>query len=283
MNQQFAHPSDEWLIPTQIAHAYQGKDAIHFVTPITASFACYQLGVKLADDIVDCDPNLKFSFADATNFSHLLIGLAERAILECPQFIFGEVKFKLLYEILRNVQHIFEGQSLDLKGCETEEEYWRIAELKSANFFALPFILTGIGLQLSLTEQQHLAKLGMGYGFLIQLFDDLEDCMAKECKPDWFGEIRSLPILFAATVPHPDREWFVQLRSEIGSPGNLEKAQSILLTCHAIGYCAYQISEKLAECKRIIQLLTCPNRLALFGMFERFEKALANLMELVPT
>jgi geranylgeranyl pyrophosphate synthase len=271
----------EWSIPLQIANAYLGDVSPEFIPPIVGSFACFHLGVGMADDILDHDPRLEFTVEHATNYSHLLIGLAEKALLEGDAISSSTQKINLVKTLLHIKGQVFCGQDLDLLGCHSEAGYWKVVQLKSASFFSLPFIFSSICLELPDSEKELLKRLGECYGCLIQLFDDLEDCMRKPCSPDWYGEIRSLPILFATTVAHPERETFINLRNQIDTPGNLEKAQEILLRQHAIGFCVFKISEKLEEGHALIKQLSCPNRLKITALLTRFENALADLFSLV--
>lgn len=72
---------------------------------------------------------------------------------------------------------------------------------------------------------------------MIQIHDDMNDCMAAPAGPDWIQGRSPLPILFAQTVAHTDRGRFLELRQRIHEVEVLREAQEILIKSGAISYC----------------------------------------------
>jgi hypothetical protein len=71
--------------------------------------------------------------------------------------------------------------------------------------------------------------------------------------PDWVGGRAPLPILFAMVVDHPDRERFLQLRTNILEEENLIAAQEILVRCGAISSGVDQILRRYQAAIKIMR------------------------------
>lgn len=90
------------------------------------------------------------------------------------------------------------------------------------------------------------------YGALVQIHDDLTDCLAVPANPDWVQGRSPLPILFAREVDHPGRERFRHLCRMVDDPAALDEAQTILIRCGAVSYCLDQL---LTRHERALQLV----------------------------
>ena len=77
------------------------------------------------------------------------------------------------------------GQYLDTQSLNDEAAYWRQVELKSAPFFGSAFHIGALAGGADEETAVQLQQLGLLYGKLIQIHDDLGDTMAQPATPDW--------------------------------------------------------------------------------------------------
>jgi geranylgeranyl pyrophosphate synthase len=89
-----------------------------------------------------------------------------------------------------------------------------------------------------------LHDLGSLYGEMVQIHDDLKDSLTVPASTDWLKGHSSLPILFARSVSHPQRELFLRIQQDLTVPGALQEAQNILLRCGAVSYCIKQLLDR---------------------------------------
>jgi geranylgeranyl diphosphate synthase type I len=124
------------------------------------------------------------------------------------------------------------------------EVYWRAARAKSCPFFGLAFYLGAVMGGASIETAAAIQKLGRLYGEMIQIHDDLSDCLSVSIGSDWIQKKATLPILFARIVDHPDRQKFMSLL-ELGTDSDsIRTAQEILLRCGAVSFCIDQIIQR---------------------------------------
>ncbi|MEZ4834501.1 MAG: polyprenyl synthetase family protein [Caldilineaceae bacterium] len=134
----------------------------------------------------------------------------------------------------------------------TEEGYWKLIRAKSSPFFGAALCIGGLlgGGQEEIT--QRLWEIGVRYGEIIQINDDLDDAFAVPASPDWLDNHCSLPILYADSVAHPERDHFRWLRSNVSDPANLSEAQAILIRSGSVSYCIYHLNELITQLDRMI-------------------------------
>jgi geranylgeranyl pyrophosphate synthase len=113
----------------------------------------------------------------------------------------SQVASDIIQEFFRAFLIMTSGQHLDLTtGISTLDEYWRLAESKSGEFFQLA---CKTGARLATTDQVILSvmgKYGLHLGLLIQVMDDLEDIhLLRSVLPAGHkSKIRhSLPFIYA--------------------------------------------------------------------------------------
>lgn len=242
------------LIPDLIAKAYRCDN-----DRIVAISACLTLAfssIIVLDDLLDNDQRFSsdgFSSADLANMSAALVSLAFHILP--ASFISGEDTQRgtaILSEMMENVAY---GQSLDSRNPCSEEEYWKVTQLKSSAFFSGAFALGGLAVGVDLTELGTLQALGREYGVLIQIHDDLRDSIEVPPNPDWYNGRHPLPILFAETVEHPWQKRFIDIRNSVDDPEMLAEAQEILIRCGAISYGMYKIENHYRESVQLMELL----------------------------
>jgi geranylgeranyl pyrophosphate synthase len=88
-------------------------------------------------------------------------------------------------------------------------------------------------------------------GRLIQVSDDVTDALETPAKADWKKRGNNLPILYAMTACHGEREDFLRLSAQADDPEALAAAQKILLRSGAISYCTYKLIEFSREAQEL--------------------------------
>ena len=86
--------------------------------------------------------------------------------------------------------------------------------------------------------------MSLFYGEIMQIHDDLNDCLAAPANVDWLSGRSPLPLLFAQLVDHPDRQRFIELRNKANDPEALAEAQKILVHCGAISYSVHELVKR---------------------------------------
>lgn len=178
--------------------------------PASASVACALIGILLLDD----DPRGEFheiGQAQTVNLDSAFLSAASQAILQSEAA--PSAKLHALESINQMIVTVAFGQYLDVQNPADEAAYWRVVNTKSTPFvrsaFELGALLGGAPIEIV----REIGKVGHLYGGMIQVCDDMDDCMAEPANPDWTQGRFPLPILFAQSVNHSDRDRFVTLRS----------------------------------------------------------------------
>ncbi|MBI4739123.1 hypothetical protein HY772_06210 [Candidatus Woesearchaeota archaeon] len=78
-----------------------------------------------------------------------------------------------------------------------------------------------------------------------------------------------LPILFAQTVEHPQRERFRKLRQAIEDPEALIEAQTILLGSGAIGYGIHHLLHRHQEGRDLLRTMPLHHKESLESFLEK--------------
>jgi len=100
----------------------------------------------------------------------------------------------------------------------------------------------------------HLARLGRVLGLFIQVSDDLTDALETPARADWQRRSNSLPLLYAMTAEHVDREDFLRLSARTGDPAALAEAQKILFRSGAVSYCTLKLIEFSRELQKLARV-----------------------------
>ncbi|HSG40055.1 MAG TPA: polyprenyl synthetase family protein, partial [Thermoanaerobaculia bacterium] len=135
------------------------------------------------------------------------------------------------------------GQSLDAQDLVSEEDYWRVVETKTPPLFAEALRMGALLGGAPEDTAALLARLGGLLGRYVQVSDDLTDALETPARADWKRRSNNLPLLYAMTAGHPDREEFVRLSAEVEDPEALAAAQKILFRSGAVSYCALKLIE----------------------------------------
>jgi geranylgeranyl pyrophosphate synthase len=222
--------------------------------PAVVALGALFLNIILIDDMLDDDPKGQhhvFGNAPAANMASALQAVGFEAIaraslpLETQAIIFQRLNRMILQTTL--------GQYLDTQNLGDEASYWRVTRTKSSPFFGASFFVGALMSGSGEAIAAQLGEIGEIYGEMVQINDDLNDTLATPANADWLQGRYPLPILFATLVPHPERERFLALRSQVGEEWALVEAQEILIRCGAISYGIDQLLKRAERIRRLLQ------------------------------
>ncbi len=220
--------------------------------PAVAAITCAHMALILIDDLLDEDPrgaHLRIGTGRAANLATGLNALGIHVLLDTKVCRERERAAAALNDMLGETAF---GQDLDVQNNRSEEGYWAVTRAKSSPYFGAALYIGALfgGAPVEIAEQ--LRGFGRLFGEIMQIHDDLNDCLASPANVDWGQGRLPLPILFAELVQHPDRERFVALRNLVSEPEALKEAQSILVRCGAISYCINELLVRQAKAHTIL-------------------------------
>ena len=240
------------------------------------------VSIMLIDDILDDEDDgyfHKVGYGDSTNISAVLQALGAELLLECSAEPQAKLQALKLYN--QTVIDTARGQHLDVTSqISSEEAYWEVVASKSGPFYSFEFQIKAVLADADAGMCHDLAYLGGIYGEIIQIHDDLQDCLQPQVTPDWERSAISLPILFAEQVDHPQRERFIALRQGgIDSAEKLREAQAILLRCGAINYCYVQLLQRYRYATIYLRNSTLPNPAPVQEIFQLAVQPVLDLLK----
>ncbi|MCI0554890.1 MAG: polyprenyl synthetase family protein, partial [Anaerolineae bacterium] len=219
------------------------------------------ISIILVDDMLDNDPRGEYhriGSGRAANFAVAFQATGVETLLK------NEASMKVREEAVRSLSQMMSitafGQELDIQNPADEKSYWQVVENKSAPFYECAFHLGALFSEATDAVGNELKRLGELYGEMIQIHDDLNDTMAVPANPDWLQGRKPLPILFAQTVGHPDRERFMELYQKVSAEDALREAQEILIRCGAVSYCVDQLLRRHRAAQNILDKTPLPNK-----------------------
>lgn len=244
------HKPIAWDFPVRACLAVAGR--LEDVTPAVAAVTCTHMGLILVDDILDDDPRGAYGelgAGRAANLSAGLFSLGFDAVLTSANPARHVAAGVLARLILRTAF----GQDLDVQNQLSEEAYWQATRTKSSPYFGAAL---SVGAWMAGAEQtvaEQLQQFGELFGEIMQIHDDLNDCLAVPANVDWAQGRAPLPILFALLAPHPARQRFEEIRNQVSDPALLEEAQAILVSSGAISYCVNELRLRHEEAERLLE------------------------------
>jgi geranylgeranyl pyrophosphate synthase len=275
-----------WLLPLRACESV-GGDVSTGLTPKRAhpamlAVACGHIGIILVDDMLDDDPRGVHVNAGMTTTANMASALQAAAGVALSKSGMNQTaKLRAMETVNAMFLSTALGQHWDVKTVlEDEETYWKIARAKSSPFFSTAFELGALagGAPLDLAAQ--FEELGVIYGEMIQIHDDLDDSLAAPAKPDWNAGRASLPILFAQAVDHPKRSRFEKLRPHVCEQAPaLEEAQQILIECGAVSYCVHELILRYDRARELISGLKLERRDVMGKIFEDAAQPVLRLLE----
>ncbi|MFV8751129.1 polyprenyl synthetase family protein [Nannocystaceae bacterium ST9] len=148
------------------------------------------------------------------------------------------------------------AQHRDTQPCADEADYWRVIEGKTPPLFSCALAMGALIGGGTPEQVEGIAALGLEFGRMIQVSDDLKDALEIPLAPDWRRPTNNLALLYASRAEHPERERFVALlellREPEPAPELLTEAQAIVWRSGAGSYCVYHL---LAAHQRVEQAL----------------------------
>lgn len=247
----------DWHLPIATCLAVGGSQPQ--ALPAIAILANLQASIILVDDMLDNDPRGQYHTLGHGVTANLALALQATAHQIIAQSQLSANNQLTLHNAISHMMHqTAQGQALDVQTITTEEAYWDMVRLKSAPFYGMAFYIGAVVGNAPAGTANQILQLGQLFGEMIQIHDDLEDTMSIPANPDWTENRAPLPILFAQTVPHPDRDHFIHLRQQLPNPLALARAQQILLECGAISYCLHQLQQRHTQALTLLNSLDIP-------------------------
>jgi geranylgeranyl pyrophosphate synthase len=232
----------------------------------------------LIDDLLDEDPRglqHQIGIGRAANLASALQSLGLTILENTP--LSTSLRKAAIHRLNSMLAITAYGQELDTRNPHDEVSYWELVHYKSTPFYAASFALGAVFAEKTARQIDHYHALGVLYGEMIQIHDDLKDSLENPANPDWIQGRNPLPILFAGTVDHPDRAHFLSLRASITEPGHLDEAQDILVRCGAVSYCLDQLLARYEQARDQLKTLDAPT--SAWHLFDELVEPMKELLE----
>lgn len=266
-----------WHLPVAACRAVGGDaDA---AWPGAAAILCLQIAIVLADDLMDGDERgvyRRLGYGPTSNLALAFQAAAFRVIESAP--VSPERRADIVARLARMSLATARGQQLDVEDQSGEGQYWTIVRAKSSPFYGAAFEVGALlGQPNAFKQARELREVGLLFGELVQVFDDLMDAFEIPAKPDWTRSGSNLAILYGLTAAHADRARLLEIRTQIDRTALLEEAQQILIRCGAVGYCVYQLVERRRQALDMLDRLALPNPAPLRDVLDRQQRPLLDL------
>lgn len=263
-----------WDFPVIACRAVGASEEL--AIPAVAAISCAHMALLLIDDLLDEDPRGEQHSVGAGRAANLAAGLSSlgQAVLRATDSPMGDAAASALNEMLGSTAY---GQELDVQNVHSEVSYWAVARAKSSPYFASAL---SIGAMLGGANGQvveRLSEFGVIFGEIMQIHDDLNDCLASPANVDWLQGRAPLPILFAELAPHPQRERFLELRGQVADPTKLQEAQAILVSSGAISYCVNELLLRQRAAETIVNQTSLADPQPLISLLEHAVAPVRNL------
>lgn len=272
--------SSVWEYPVAACRAVGGAE--RSAMPATAAVFCSVIGIHLVDDMLDEDPrgdHHVLGIGQVANFA-LAFQASGHLLLDDPEIPL-EIRPVLQASFAGMSLATCFGQGLDARELQGEEEYWRVVECKTPPLFAEALRMGALLGGAAVGTADQLACLGRILGRMVQVSDDVTDALESPARPDWKRRGNNLPILYAMTAPHPDRERFLHLSLNVEDPGALAEAQRILLRSGAVSYCTLKLIEFSTEARNLFARIPLADPEPVARLMDLHMKPLHRLLESV--
>ena len=235
-----------WDYPVAACRAVGGTEEA--ALPAAAAIFCSVVSIHLVDDMLDEDPRGDYHYLGNGITANLSLAFqaAGHRVLDEPTAT-PEVRAALQASFARMSLATCFGQSLDAHELVSEEDYWRVVDTKTPPLFAEALRMGALLGGAPEATAALLARLGALLGRYVQVSDDLTDALETPARADWKRRSNNLPLLYAMTAGHPDREEFLRLSAKVEEPEALAAAQKILFRSGAVSYCALKLIEVSRE------------------------------------
>jgi geranylgeranyl pyrophosphate synthase len=269
-----------WEFPLAACRAVGGGEEAAFSG--AAAIFCSVASIRLVDDILDEDPRGDYRIVGAGKAANLALAFqaAGHLLLDDPG-IPREIRPSLQASFAKMSLATCFGQSLDTREARSEEEYWRIVESKTPPLFGEALRMGALLGAAPAETADGLARLGRILGRFIQVSDDATDALETPARADWQRRGNCLPILYAMTAPHADREEFLRLSLQVENPDALAAAQKILLRSGAVSYCVLKLIEFSREAQDLLARLPLTDPAPMARLVELHLRPLHRLLKSV--
>jgi Polyprenyl synthetase len=245
----------------------------------SAAILCSLLSIHLVDDMLDEDPGGDYHRLGSGVTANLALAFqaAGHQVLDEPALP-PETRSALQSALATMALATARGQSLDVRDFRDEEEYWQVIGTKTPPLFAAA---ASVGALLGGAPPEMVERLGRLGGLLglgVQVSDDLLDALRTPAAADWSRRSNNLPILYAMTAEHPEREAFLDLSARAAEPEALTAAQEILVRCGALSYCIFKLLEILGEARALLESVPLPSPEPVLRLFEAQMEPLRRLL-----
>lgn len=260
-----------WQLPAVACIAVGGQPQQALAA--MAAVACLQVSIIFVDDLLDADPRGEYHRIGAGGAANLALAFQAAG---CEAIFSGnatlEARLSAIEALNEMAARTALGQQLDVLNTADEPGYWRVVEAKSGSYFGAALYIGALFGGARDDTARQIVNLGRLYGEIVQLYDDLKDCLSVPANPDWRQRRSPLPILYARNVVHPGRARFAALVERLAAcsdeNGALAEAQAILVRSSAVSYCIYQILDRYRRGRAILQSLPLLHPLGLEALLE---------------
>ena len=244
----------------------------------SAAILCSLISIHLVDDMLDEDPGGDYHRLGPGATANLALAFqaAGHQVLD-EETLPPQTRSALQAALSGMALATARGQSLDARHFCNEEEYWQVVEAKTPPLFAAAASVGALlgGAPPELVER--LSELGGRLGLGVQVTDDLLDALRAPAAADWNRRLNNLPILYAMTAEHPEREVFLELSARAAEPEALAAAQEILVRSGALSYCAFKLLEILNEARSLLESISLARPEPVLRLFDAQTKPLHRL------
>jgi geranylgeranyl pyrophosphate synthase len=219
--------------------------------PAVAAITCAHMALLLIDDLLDDDPRGEQHAIGVGRAANLAAGLSSLGLVVLAESAKPQAT-RAAAALNKMMGSTARGQELDVQNIHSETSYWAVTRAKSSPYFATALSIGAMlgGADAYVIERLH--EFGSVFGEIMQIHDDLNDCLASPANVDWLQGRAPLPILFAELAPHPQRQRFLDLRSQVADLEKLHEAQAILVSSGAISYCANELLLRQQAAEKIL-------------------------------
>jgi geranylgeranyl pyrophosphate synthase len=264
-----------------IACRAMGRDAADAI-PGAAAVFCSLASIHLVDDILDQDDQGLYHSLGVGPTANMALAFQAAAHLVLEEVKDAETRALLQDNIAAMSLATALGQHFDAtREVSGEEDYWRVVHTKTPPLFGTALFLGALLGGASPETARQIERLGGAMGVFIQVSDDLSDALKVPAGTDWRRRTNNLPILYALTAEHPEREEFSRLAERAGEPEALAEAQRILLRSGAVSYCALKLIELSRLARGILAEIALPEPGPLRRLIEMQLKPLDHLFRSV--
>lgn len=244
----------------------------------SAAILCSLLSIHLVDDMLDEDPGGDYHRLGPGITANLALAFqaAGHQVLD-DSTLPPQSRSALQAILFRMALATAHGQSLDAGSLKNESEYWHVAGAKTPPLFAAAFSIGSLLGGASDEEADRIGRLGGLLGLCVQVSDDLLDALRTPAAADWNRRANNLPILYAMTAEHPEREIFLEVSTRTAEPEALAAAQEILVRCGALSYCVFKMLEIFGETRSLLASLALPSPGPVTQLFDAHTEPLHRL------